>query len=227
MAKVSLKLGRRSRFAPVNADTLEAVSCASELLPLAQAYAADNPGFARLAELLKKEEYQSLNFGKLLEVLCQSEVSFSELALNYQSFQHAKVGLIRSYHMPRIMHNLTIDANPRIHACPRCYGTGKVRGERLCARCGGTGQIEKAASNKARALILESAGMIGKTERGPLVNVNMPVAVPAMEQAVMEAAKVIAHPAPRQLEPQILEVVPDEDTNVPHEGDGEATQENR
>lgn len=228
MAKGLSKLGRRNQFAPINPDTLEAVSSSAELLPLARAYSGEHAGFKRLAALLEKEEYQILNFGKLLEVLCESEVSFSELALRYQNFQHAKVGLIRSYHMPRIMHNMTIDANPRMKPCRKCVGRGAAEDGKICHYCNGTGQIEKQADNKAREMILESAGMIGKSAQGPLVNVNMnSIPMPAMEQAVIEAAKVIAQPAAKQLSSEILEVESHEDSDIPVERDGEATQENR
>jgi len=177
----------RTHLAP-STRQFEEICTADELLPLARAYASDHRGFREMSKLLLTQDYQSMSFGKLIDLLAETGVAFTELALTYQNFQHAKAGIIRSYFMPNIMKELSEDAMDGVRKCPKCKGKGSIA-DQVCPRCNSTGKIDRHASRHARKMILEAAGLVGG--KGPMVNVNVPITLPSPEEAMIGASKII------------------------------------
>ncbi len=98
-------------------------------------------------------------------------------------------------HLPEVLDDTAVDARARDALCPECGGTGeianrKTRKRSRCAVCDGMGKVRIAGDHKARGLVFEAAGLIGRQQPVVAIQQNFGLDM-SLEETVMMSQRII------------------------------------
>lgn len=149
---------RKDRLLRRFADTLDQDEVIGSL------YSSTDERVHRLAEMMTDPAYARFTLARLCQRVGLSTLDLLELFRRHK----LDMGIIEmSRHAPAIMEDVARDAESRMEACRECAGTGMVKdkstGEKShCLHCSGEGQVRVPGDYRARKLMFQTLGLIGK-----------------------------------------------------------------
>ncbi len=127
-------------------------------------YSSTDERVHRLAEMMADPAYVRFSLAQLCQRLGLSTLDLLELFRRHK----LDMGIIEmSRRAPEIMEGVARDAESRMEACGECAGTGSVMDKNTgemsrCLHCSGKGQVRRPGDYRARKLMFEALGLIGK-----------------------------------------------------------------
>jgi hypothetical protein len=131
-----------------------------------------NDKYMNFAAALRSAEYAHLTYAKIME---KFGITLHELNSLYRDGSRS-IGLFAmSNHLPKIMEDVSVDAESKDIICPRCEGDKSIyvldsKDPKNCPQCNGTGNIRQVGDKHARDLVFESMGLT--SQRGPMVAIQ-------------------------------------------------------
>lgn len=127
--------------------------------------------YAPFLAALRSAEYQHMTYAKIMQ---RFNVTLHELNSLYRDGQR-NIGLFSmSSHLPKVMEDVSIDAESKMVVCPRCDGELLVKNSedkpKVCPECDGAGKIRQVGDKHARDLVFESVGLT--SQKGPIVAIQ-------------------------------------------------------
>ena len=163
------KAKRRKRLSPARKDTMlrriETSVGKEEWASILNWSSDERTG--RLWELLFDPAYQKHSMAKLSERVGLKSKDLLEL---FRRFHIDVAVIMAARHAPEVMKDVIEDALNTTVVCHRCDGKLQVQNDdgsdRVCPACQGKGTEIRIGDYRARRMVLESVGLIGKTGSG-------------------------------------------------------------
>ncbi len=112
----------------------------------------------RALEMLLDPAYPNHTFAKICGKVGLRHMDILDL---FRRYNLHLVVIKMSRRAPKIMEDVAEDARSRMETCKGCQGRGVVNTKR-CPQCEGEGRVRVAGDYRARKLMFEALGLIGK-----------------------------------------------------------------
>ncbi len=121
-------------------------------------YSSSDERAVRLLQMRGDPAFAHFSLAKLCQRVGLTTIDLLNAFRNFQVLR----GIIEMSRVaPEVMANVAEDARSRMETCKGCQGKGMID-TRRCPQCEGEGQVRVPGSHRARKLLFEALGLIGK-----------------------------------------------------------------